>query len=218
MASERFEHYVQVLYNSISQWLSGDLDNGMEVILKIIRECEEEGVCDERVVSELHRLVEALEGYVSKRLTKDALLDVLKDEIVEGSLGGLALLILREICDRETIESLRSWAEDPNPEVRMAYLKCATKLFDEGEVPLELLRTFREDPSPKVRETLVTSLSKNVSKDDVFAFLAGMLRVEKRSSIRTKILTALSRVERGTKSGRKGGILGRLKRAMGWRE
>ncbi len=218
MASERFEHYVQVLYNSISRLLSGELDNGMSVILKIIRECEREGVCDERVVPEMLRLAEALEGYVSKQLTKDTLLDVLKEEIIDGPLESLALLILREICDRETLESLRSWAEDPNPEVRMAYLKCVSKLFDEGKVSLELLKTFREDPSPKVREALVTSLSKNASKDDVFAFLAGMLRIEKRSSIRTKILTALSRVERGTKRERGGGILERLKRAMSWRE
>ncbi|MDK2383282.1 MAG: HEAT repeat domain-containing protein, partial [Candidatus Korarchaeota archaeon] len=183
----------------------------MDVILKIIRECEEEGVCDERMASEMLRLAEAIEGYITKQLTKDALLNILREQLVDGVLGDLALLVLREICDRETIESLRNWAEDPNPEVRVAYLKCASKLFDEGEVPLELLRTFREDPSPKVREALVTSLSKNASKDDVFAFLAGMLRVEKRSSIRTKILTALSRVERDTKRERRRSILERLK-------
>ncbi len=218
MASERFEHYVQVLYNSISRLLSGDLDNGMDVILKIIRECEREGVCDERVVSEMLRLAEALEGYITKQLTEEALLNILREQLIDGALRDLTLLVLREICDRKTIELLKSWAEDPNPEVRMAYIKCASKLFDEGEAPLELLRTFREDPSPKVREALVTSLSKNASKDDVFAFLAGMLRVEKRSSIRTKILTALSRVERDTNRERRRGILERLKRAMGWRE
>ncbi|MDK2372752.1 MAG: HEAT repeat domain-containing protein [Candidatus Korarchaeota archaeon] len=190
----------------------------MDVILKIIRECEGEGVCDERVASEMLRLAEAIEGYITKQLTKDALLNILRKQLVDRALGDLALLVLREICDRETIELLRNWAEDPNPEVRVAYLKCASKLFDEGEVPLELLRTFREDPSPKVREALVTSLSKNASEDGVFAFLAGMLRVEKRSSVRTKILTALSRVERDTKRERRRGILERLKRVMGWRE
>ncbi len=218
MASERFEHYVQVLYNSISRLLSGDLDNGIEVILKIIRECEVEGVCDEQLASRLLRLANALEGYITKRIVEDTLLDVLKEEIIGGPLRDLAILILREVCDRETMESLKEWAEDPNPEVRLAYLKCASKLFDRGEIPLELLGMFREDPSPKVREALVTSLSKNVSRDDVFSFLAGMLRIEKRSSIRTKILVALSEVKSGAKRKERWGVLKRLKRVMGRRE
>ncbi len=216
MASERFEHYVQVLYNSISRLLSGDLDNGIDVILKIIRECEAEGICDGYVVSRMLRLADVLERYVREQVAREVLLDILREEIAGGPLRDLAILILREICDREVAESLRGWAEDPNPDLRLAYLKCVSKLFDEGEVSLDQLRIFRDDPSPKVREALVTSLSKSASREDVFSFLAGMLGIEKRSSIRTKILMALSKGERRERS-RGRGILGRLRRAMGGR-
>ncbi len=216
MASERFEHYIQVLYNSISHLLSGDLDNRIDVILKIIRECEEEGVCDKYVVSRMLRLADVLERYVREQVAREVLLDTLREEIAGGPLRDLAILILREICDEEVAESLRDWAEDPNPDLRLAYLKCVSKLFDEGMVSLDQLRIFRDDPSPKVREALVTSLSKSASRDDVFSFLAGMLGIEKRSSIRTKILMALSKGDRRKRS-RGGGILERLRRAMGGR-
>ncbi len=168
----------------------------MDVILKIIRECEREGICDGHMVSRMLRLADTLERHLKEQVAREALLDILREEIAGGPLRDLALLILREICDTEVAESVRDWAEDPNPDLRLAYLKCVSKLFDEGEIPLERLSIFRDDPSPKVREALVTSLSKSASRDDVFSFLAGMLGIEKRSSIRTKILVALSRGER----------------------
>ncbi len=190
------------------------MNNEREPILKIIRECREEGICDDQTVSHLMGLVEAVEGYSSGTVSLESLLRSLKEEISGGPAGGLALLVLREICSPEVMDLMEGWSKDPEPEVRIAYLKCAAKLFDEGKLGLDDLAAFSDDPSPKVRETLVSTLSKSASEDEVFSLLRRMLSTERRSSVRSEILIALSGALDREEEAEEGSTWRRLRRLL----
>jgi len=124
-------------------------------------------------------------------------------------LRDLLILVLRELCGESSVELMEDWSEDPEPVVRIAYLKCLLKLYEEGIVGIDVLTKFSSDPSPRVREALVSSLSRYANKDEVFGLLSRMLRMEKRSHIRTEILTALSGAIE-SKRGRRRGFFDRL--------
>ncbi|HDI74240.1 MAG TPA: HEAT repeat domain-containing protein [Candidatus Korarchaeota archaeon] len=210
MVSEKFESLIQSLYISISHLLSGDIENGRKSILKIISECEGEGSCDEELVSQLLDLVDKIEGYVKGELDESSMMNKIREALrKEGRLRDLLILVLRELCGESSVELMEDWSEDPEPVVRIAYLKCLLKLYEEGIVGIDVLTKFSSDPSPRVREALVSSLSRYANKDEVFGLLSRMLRMEKRSHIRTEILTALSGAIE-SKRGRRRGFFDRL--------
>ncbi len=173
--------------------LSGDIENGRKSILKIISECEREGSCDEELVSQLLDLVDKIEGYVKGELDESSIVNNIREALRKDCcFRDLLILVLRELCGESSVKLMEDWSEDPEPVVRIAYLKCLLKLYEEGIVGIDALTKFSSDPSPRVREALVSSLSRYANRDEVFGLLSRMLRTEKRSYIRTKILTALS--------------------------
>lgn len=191
----------------------------MDDILKIIGECEQRGVCDNDTVHRLVRLVKAIDDYRSSILDRRYLFNVLREELMGDPLSDLAILVVRELCNEKALEEIEEWAKDPEPRIRLAYLKCIAKLYDEGKVSIEELLSFKDDPSPRVREALVFSLSKNASRDEVFSLLSSMLRTERRSSVRSDILMALSSaIGEDRDKGRKVGFWRGLKRRSSRKE
>ncbi len=193
MSDEKLERYIQQLYRSFSQLLSGEIRQGRESILRILRECQSAGVCEGKLSKEILHLSEIIESYVKGEIYEFPLANYMHRTLTLGRpLAEISILIIREICSERFITTISSWSEDPEPIVRIAYLKCLSKLYDEGAIKLDELSKFALDPSPAVRDALVSLLTPHIDRKEVTGILIGMLNREKRSIIRSKILTALS--------------------------
>ncbi len=193
MPDEKWEKYIQQLYRSFSQLLSGEIRQGRESILRIVRECQSAGACEEELSEEIIHLSDITESYVKGEIYELPLANCIHRTLISGKpLAELSILIIREVCSERFVTAISSWSEDPEPIVRIAYLKCLSKLYDEGAIKLDELSKFALDPSPAVRDAFVSLLTSYIDRKEVVSILIGMLNREKRSSIRSKILTALS--------------------------
>ncbi len=213
MPREEFERYIQPLYLSISQLLKGEIAYGKKSILRIVNECRATGVCEDELGDEIIRLSDAIEAYAKGSMDKYSLANYLYKELTSGKdLSDLAILIVREICDKEFMEIVSNWSDDPEPTVRIAHLKCLMKLYDEDIIELEELSKFALDPSPIVRDALVSFLASHTDRKEVINILLRMLNRERRSSIRSKILDALSESLGDRKKEKRGSFLDKLLR------
>jgi len=212
MTRGKFEQIIQPIYISISNMLSGDIEGGKSAALRIVRECLENGLCDEELRDQLLSLIDNFLMLAKGERSYENLLNYLKSSFYtyRKDLHGLLLLLVREICDERAVSMMKEWASDREPSVRIGSIKCLLKLYEEGKLCLDQLEEFMTDPSPKVREALVSSLQRycSMNKAEVRSFLSRMLAIERRSSIRTKIITALSETieEKKHKEKRKGWI------------
>ncbi len=193
MPREGFERYIQPLYLSISQLLSGDIERGKKSILKIIEECRASGICEERFCDEMIHLSNIIEAYAKGVVDESSLANCLYKELTLGKdLSDIAILVTREVCNEKFMEVISKWSDDPEPVVRTAYLKCLMKLYDRGAVGLEEISKFVLDPSPMVRDVLISLLAPHTNRKEVISIFMRMLNRERKSSIRSKILNILS--------------------------
>ncbi len=209
MPREGFEHYVQLLYLSFSQLLLGETTHGKKSILRIVGECRATGACEKELSDEILRLSDAIEAYVKGNIDKSSLANCLYKELISGkNIAGISILMVREICDKRFMEIVSSWSNDPEPVVRIAYLKCLMKLYDEGIIGSEEISKFILDPSPRVRDMLVSFLAFHINKKEVIDILIEMLSREKKNSIRSKILDVLSESLEGDKKKKRRRLVG----------